>query len=615
MRLVRAPEHRQEQLASVDHAPEVDPEEPLEVVDRVLLEQLPARDARVVHQHLSAAVLSLDRAREALHLLELRHVDFVPAHPRAARLDPPRRLGEPVDVDVRQRELAALAREPQRDRPSDPARRTRHHSRPASKRLHARMVRSPVSNGIVSAGNPFTAAAGAEVLRAGGNAVDAAVAAAFASFVAEPLLSNAGGAGMMTVARPGEAPAVIDFFSTAPRAQGVEEFVEVTVDFGSATQIFHVGRGSVAVPLALDGLIEASEHFGRLSVHDVVQPAVRMAREGVPLTPEGAHVFAILWPILSRDAETMRVLARGDRPPVAGTMLVNADLSELLAELGRLGAVPPRFHAALAAFGIDRDDLATARVEIAEPLSIDVGEWRVCTSPRPGGRLVAHILAELAAQAPESDEAAEILRLAEASRRAHRERQILTAPGSTTHVSVVDADGAVASVTLTNGEGCGHVVPGTGVSLNNFLGEEDLNPHGFHLHAPGTRLPTMIAPTVALRRGEPALAVGSGGSNRIRSTVAQVLHRVVRLSDPIARAVLAPRVHAEEDAAFVELEGLRDAAAAVRALEARFGSVYAFEKRDFFFGGAHCVLRAAGGELTAAADPRRGGAVASPSDA
>ena len=472
------------------------------------------------------------------------------------------------------------------------------------------MVRSFVSHGIVAAGNPFTASAGAEALRAGGNAVDAAVAAAFASFVAEPLLSNAGGAGMMTVARPGEAPAVIDFFSTAPRAQGTEEFVEVTVDFGSATQIFHVGRGSVAVPLALDGLIEAAKRFGRLSVHDVVQPAVRMAREGVPLTPEGAHVFAILWPILSRDPETMRVLCRGDRPPVPGTLLVNGELGELLAELGRLGAVPPRFHAALAAFGIDRDDLASARVEIAEPVTVDLGEWRVCTSHRPGGRLVARILEELASSEPHADETEEILRLADASRLAHRERQVLTAPGSTTHVSVVDSDGGVASVTLTNGEGCGHVVPGTGVSLNNFLGEEDLNPHGFHLHAPGTRLPTMIAPTVAIRRGEPALAVGSGGSNRIRSTVAQVLHRVACLGEPIERAVLAPRVHAEEDAAWLELEGLRDPRAAVRALEARFASVYPFPKRDFFFGGAHGVLRTPGGALTAAADPRRGGATA-----
>jgi gamma-glutamyltranspeptidase/glutathione hydrolase len=465
---------------------------------------------------------------------------------------------------------------------------------------------------MIAAGNPHTAAAGAEVLRAGGNAVDAAVGAAFASFVAEPLLASAGGAGMMTLALPGAAPAAIDFFSTVPgvggAAAGTRELVEVLVDFGAATQIFHVGRGSVAVPLALDGLTLASRRFGRMSLHDVVRPAVRIAREGVPLSPEGAHVFRILWPILAQDADTMRVLAHGDRPPAPGTLLVNGELSELLAEVGRAGGTPAGFHAGLAAFDIGAEDVTRASCELVEPLRIDVGEWQVLTSPRPGGRLVGFILDRLAHGAHEATEAAEVARMADVSRLAHRERTILTAPGSTTHVSVVDADGGAASITLTNGEGCGFLLPGTGSQLNNFLGEEDLNPHGFHLHPPGVRLPTMIAPTVALRRGEPVLAVGSGGANRIRSTVGQVLYRVTSLGASIEEAVRAPRVHAEEDAAWLELEGLADPDAAVRALENRFASVFPFPKRDFFFGGAHGVLRVEDGTLSAAADARRGGA-------
>ncbi len=474
-------------------------------------------------------------------------------------------------------------------------------------------------HGVVAAGNPHTARAAAEVLRAGGNAVDAVVAAGLATFVAEPLLSSAGGAGMMTVALEGRAPAAVDFFSTAPGlgaapAEG-PEFVAVEVDFGSATQIFHVGRGSAAVPLALDGLVTASRTFGCMPLHDVVQPAVRMAREGVPLSEGGAHVFRILWPILARDPETMRVVARGDRPPAAGTPLVNGALSALLAEVGREGAVPERFREALLdAFGpssgglLCRADLEASHVEVVPPLRIALGAWEAFTSPRVGGRLVASIVGELARTEPEADEAREVARMAEASHHAHLERAALTAPGSTTHISVVDAAGGAAALTLTNGEGSGHLIPGTGSQLNNFLGEEDLNPHGYHLHAPGARLPTMVAPTIALHHGVPVLALGSGGSNRIRSSVGQVLYRVAVRGESLEDAVGAPRVHAEVDAAWLELEGLREPDRAVRALEGRFARVHPFARRDFFFGGVHAVLRRDDGTLAAIGDGRRGGA-------
>lgn len=472
--------------------------------------------------------------------------------------------------------------------------------------------------GVVAAGNPHTARAAAEVLRAGGNAVDATVAAGLATFVAEPLLSSAGGAGMMTLALDGEPPMAVDLFSTVPGLGGSPpepELVPVEVDFGAATQTFHVGRGSAAVPLALEGLVEASRRFGRMALREVVQPAVRMAREGVPLSEGGAHVFRILWPILARDPETMRVVGRGDRPPAAGTPLVNVELGELLAEVGRTGAVPARFREALLdSFGPERGgllsaaDLDAAQVEVAPPLRIDLGDWEAFTSPRAGGRLVASIVEALTRDGVKDDEAGEVVRMAEASRRAHRKRTALTAPGSTTHISVLDASGGAAALTLTNGEGSGHLIPGTGSQLNNFLGEEDLNPHGFHLHNPGTRLPTMVAPTIALHRGRPVLAIGSGGSNRIRSSVGQVLYRVARRGQPLDEAVLAPRVHAEEDAAWLELEGLADPQAAVRALAARFARVYPFPRRDFFFGGVHGVLRGDDGRFTGVGDPRRGGA-------
>lgn len=443
--------------------------------------------------------------------------------------------------------------------------------------------------------------------------MDAAVAGAFAAFVAEPLLASAGGAGMLTAALPGRRPVCVDFFPSAPSGQpAAPDFFEVVIDFGSTTQGFHVGRGSVAAPLALPGLIEAARH-GVLPLTELVSPAVRMAREGATLGPEGAHVFSLLWPIQTLSEEAIALAGGG--LPAAGDTLTNPDLADLLEELGRLGETPPRFFdAVLEGFGPDAGGMLTAAdleatPRTGAPRQLRLGDWAVLTSSRVGGALVEVILGALSGADPEPDEAAEVLRVAEACRAGHAARAAASARGSTTHVSVLDAAGGAASVTLTNGEGCGQVARGTGVQLNNFLGEEDLNPAGFHRHAPGTPLPTMIAPTVGLHHGRPAMALGSGGSNRIRSVVSQVLYRVMR-GEPVEHAVVAPRVHAETDHAWVELVERTDPDAVLAALRSRFGVVHPFPGRAFYFGGVHAALIDAEGRAHAAGDPRRGGAVA-----
>ena len=164
---------------------------------------------------------------------------------------------------------------------------------------------------------------------------------------------------------------------------------------------------------------------------------------------------------------------------------------------------------------------------------------------------------------------------------------------------MLDADGCACSATCTNGEGSGVVVPGTGLHLNNVMGEEDLNPLGFHRHRPRQRMPSMMAPTVVMREGEVELVLGSAGSNRIRSALLQTIIGVVDHGLGAAAAVGAPRVHFENGVLFAEpgidLEGLPAELQVVR-----FGS------RNLFFGGVQAVLRR-GGELEGAGDPRRGG--------
>jgi gamma-glutamyltranspeptidase/glutathione hydrolase len=178
--------------------------------------------------------------------------------------------------------------------------------------------------------------------------------------------------------------------------------------------------------------------------------------------------------------------------------------------------------------------------------------------------------------------------------------------GSTTHITAVDGEGRCASVTCSNGTGSGLIVPGTGVHVNNMLGEEDLNPHGFHRHAPGRRMPSMMSPTVVLRDGSLEAGLGSGGSNRIRSAVLQTIARLVA-GDRVADAVVAPRVHFE--AGVVQAEPGVDEPA-LESLEARGYGVVRWSERNVFFGGVHAVTRDATGALEGGGDPRRGGAVA-----
>jgi gamma-glutamyltranspeptidase/glutathione hydrolase len=188
--------------------------------------------------------------------------------------------------------------------------------------------------------------------------------------------------------------------------------------------------------------------------------------------------------------------------------------------------------------------------------------------------------------------------------------------GSTTHVAVIDSEGGACSVTCSNGSSSGVIVPGTGVHLNNMLGESDLNPAGFHRHRPGRRMPSMMSPTVVLadhrdgsQRGAGAgshpaaeLALGSAGSNRIRSAVLQTIVRVLDDGLDAQAAVDAPRMHFEDGVAYAE-PGID-----VAALQAGGHTVQAFAERNLFFGGVQAAARGPQGALSGGGDPRRGGA-------
>jgi gamma-glutamyltranspeptidase/glutathione hydrolase len=174
--------------------------------------------------------------------------------------------------------------------------------------------------------------------------------------------------------------------------------------------------------------------------------------------------------------------------------------------------------------------------------------------------------------------------------------------GSTTHISVLDAAGRACSVTCTNGEGSGIVVPGTGIHMNNIMGEADLNPLGFHTAPAGRRMPSMMSPTVVMRDGEVHVALGSSGSNRIRSALLQTIVAIVDHGLDAAAAVAAPRVHLEQDVISAE-PGI-----ALDALRYEPYEVQHFRAPSMFFGGVQAVSRDPDtAELDGGGDPRRGG--------
>jgi gamma-glutamyltranspeptidase / glutathione hydrolase len=438
--------------------------------------------------------------------------------------------------------------------------------------------------GAIAAGHPLSAESGARVLRAGGNAVDALLAAAFTGFVTEGPLTGPAGGGFLLVHEPGGEPTLLDCFFAVP-AERLGEMDEVLVDFEDAgTQTFHVGEGSVAVPGLLAGLEEAHRRFATRPWAELVDPALELARDGVECDEPRAFLHRILGQILLREEAGRRVY--GDPARV-----VTEDLYETLERVRDAGATAvatlvPEYAA----------DLASYEVLERSPLATDVLGCRVFAVPAPsrGGRIVLEILEFLAAaDEPSLYEEARAIQLAYGASAAGP----LT---GTTHVSVVDASGTAAALSSTLGSGSG-VFRG-GAQLNNMLGELDVIGH--EPRERGTRLPTMLTPTLALEADRPRLLLGSAGSVRLAGAIAQVAWRVLRWSTPLPAAIDAPRMHV--DGSTLHLEGGIPDDAAFRMQNA--WEVLRWAGLNLFFGGVQAVELRADGTLAAAGDPRRGGA-------
>jgi gamma-glutamyltranspeptidase / glutathione hydrolase len=477
------------------------------------------------------------------------------------------------------------------------------------------------------------------VLRAGGNAVDAAVGAMLVSFACEPLLTALGAGGYMLVVAPDRDPVLLDFFVEAS-GRGADpgtraELIPISVSFGDAIQVFNIGAASVGAFGLPRGLCEASERFGRLALSDLVGPAASLARDGVPLNAQQAYVVKILGDIVTSTPEARALFAPSGQLLGEGEVVRQPELADALERLGAEGA-DPFYTGDIAAAIVEwvgahggtltAADLAAYEVVDRDPVHVDYRGREVLTNPPPsaGGILIARALALLqdASGTPGLARVVDVMETTQRERtpeflaglddpafvRRFLARRGGGGPGggggglgSTTHISVIDRDGWACSVTCSNGSCSGVVVPGTGVHLNNMLGEQDLNPLGFHRHPPGRRMPSMMAPTVVLRDGVPELVLGSAGSNRIRSAILQTIIRVLDDRFRAGEAVRAPRVHFEDGVVYAE-PGVDTA-----PLEASGRVIARFRELNLFFGGVQAVERDADGSFFGGGDPRRGG--------
>ncbi|MCL4265887.1 MAG: gamma-glutamyltransferase [Anaerolineae bacterium] len=526
--------------------------------------------------------------------------------------------------------------------------------------------------GVIAAGGPATAAAGAAMLQMGGNAVDAAVAAAFVSFIAEIGVVHWGGSGIAHLYDPrAQRSLVYDFFSNTPGLGATPpahlDFAKVVVDFGATTQDFYLGRAAVAVPGNIFGLCQLAADYGRFPLPTLLEPARQLAHDGVLIEPFQANTCDLLSPLYTHTADIRAIFAPNGRVIQPGERLFIPHLADTLAALAAEGVGLLRHGRLAQTLVADQQqnggllsatDLAHYEVQKADSIRIPYRDYEILLPPpsSTGGVLTAFSLKLLShfdmAHFPHHS-ARHLQLLYEVMMATNRARpywetwseslpvetaigqflaegfvrpytrQIETAlqigqpsspatepdgPNHTSHLSVIDADGLAVSLTTTAGESAGYVVPGTGFIPNNMMGEEDLHPYGFHSRPPGVRLPTMMAPAIVLQDGMTRLVVGSGGSIRIRSAILQTLSNVLDYHLPLAEAVNRARVHLENGV--LQCEAGYDETAVFILATALHYPVNRWPNRSIYFGGAHSVARTADGRLEAAGDNRRGGATA-----
>lgn len=479
----------------------------------------------------------------------------------------------------------------------------------------------------IAAPNAAAADAGAQIARAGGNAVDAALAAVLVTLVNEVGIVTLSSGGFVTVQPAGGGTAyTVDGWMDMPGRAGVVPggTWDVTTEYGGGLNIT-IGPGSVAVHGAVAAMGEAQQRDGRLPWADIVAPAIDVARSGFRLGAASRFYLAYVHEDIFGWDPASRAALHDEHASLTSDPIVLPDLArslELIAEHGpavlHTGELARLISADVLARGglLGMADLAAYRPVVRPALVTRMGGWALATAPPPsvGGVCLAAMLRLLDGRVHGTwdDDARDWLIRVQRAVLGHRldvldlstdlagdaaafldlidrDPAAVLESGSTAHVSATDSDGLGCSVTVSSGYGSGMIATGTGIWLNNCLGEQELNPAGLHVRAPGSRLLSNMAPTVGHHPDGSTLAIGSPGADRITTALAQVIAGYLSGAMTLEEAVGQPRVQ-------VHRAGRADEQIRVET------------DLTMYFGGVGATVVRADGTLEAAADPRRDGA-------
>lgn len=485
--------------------------------------------------------------------------------------------------------------------------------------------------------------AAAEICALGGNAVDCAIAAAMYSINTEPGVCALAGSAYVTIWPPGGDPITIDGNVAVPgmgRSDETSPAAEsVYMEYGGGIETV-IGVASVAVPGTPAALHLASEQFGRIEWHDLLSPVIRATRDGFPLSAACHYYLKYSGDIIfghSEDGHGALHNEDGELVQVRSKIVVPhlADSLAALAEDGSRVFYEGETGRAIAGHIQDRGGFLTMRdLKNYEPLVrdslvVDVGDWKIATNPPPavgGAVLAAMLLAfdnhpvsrwdheslqfllqvqqtalsyrkrELDLSDDVPQDAARLLELA-------RTGELLArwSSASTVHTSAVDDKGLACAITASSGYGSGEMPAGTGLWLNNCLGEIELNRKGFEAGPPGKRLPSNMAPGVA-RSGRQVLAMGSPGADRITTALQQFLINYIQLGHELAEAVAHPRLHLEIDGSTMNI-----AVEPGLDLPDTGITVTQYPEIGMYFGGVVAAVYDSESGFSVAADPRREG--------
>jgi gamma-glutamyltranspeptidase/glutathione hydrolase len=498
----------------------------------------------------------------------------------------------------------------------------------------------------VATTSQLAADAAALVAANGGNAVDCALAAALLTMNTEPGVCALGGSAFITIWSPGKKPVTIDGNVIVPgsgladeeRCQGA---YSVTLDYGSGITTL-VGPGSVAVPGSLAALESAWKQYGRARWQDIFAPTIAATRNGFPL-PSACHYYLCYSgdSIFGRSEDGHTALHTSDgllREPGSRIVVPHlADTLTLIAEEGARVFYDGDLATTIATHVRDGggmltvEDLKNYRAIERPSLTVDVGPWTIASNPPPavGGVVLAAMLlacADLPSRKWTSDALASLIRVqraalgyrkrnldladdvgAEAARllQSAESGQLVAqwASASTVHTSAVDDEGVGCAITASSGYGSGEMPPGTGLWLNNCLGEIELNRRGLQAGPPGMRLPSNMAPSVARRDGK-VMAIGSPGADRITTAMHQFLVNNLQMGMPLAEAVSHPRVHVDTGGEYDRL--MAEAGLELPELDI---PVQTYPELNMYFGGVAAASYDATAGFEVAADPRRAGGI------